>query len=115
MYLTETSEPTRGRPTETYLETVLLHKSPLVSGCTVTACVSWKRTVYMYLVCVFIKRLFTFFATPWSAIGICPSRGQLSRALGPALASARTQLPLYSYMFSLVSTQVKEFSMNLIS
>jgi hypothetical protein len=45
MYLTETSAPTRGRPTETYLETVLLHKSPLVSGCTVTACVSWKRTV----------------------------------------------------------------------
>jgi hypothetical protein len=51
MYLTETSTPTRGRPTESYLETVLLHKSPLVSGCTVTACVSWKRTVYMYLVC----------------------------------------------------------------
>jgi hypothetical protein len=51
MYLTETSALTRGRPTETYLETVLLHKSPLVSGCTVTACVSWKRTVYMYLVC----------------------------------------------------------------
>jgi hypothetical protein len=51
MYLTETSAPTRGRPTKTYLETVLLHKSPLVSGCTVTVCVSWKRTVYMYLVC----------------------------------------------------------------
>jgi hypothetical protein len=41
MYLTETSSPTRGCPTATYLETVLLHKSPLVSGCTVTACVSW--------------------------------------------------------------------------
>jgi hypothetical protein len=53
MYLTETSAPTRGRPTETYLETVLLHKSPLVSGCTVTACVSWLYVfaVYMYLVC----------------------------------------------------------------
>jgi hypothetical protein len=46
MYLTETSAPTRGRPTKVYLDTVLLHKSPLVSGCTVTACVSWLRTVY---------------------------------------------------------------------
>jgi hypothetical protein len=28
MYLTETSAPTRGRSTEDYLDTVLLHKSP---------------------------------------------------------------------------------------
>jgi hypothetical protein len=41
MYLTETSAPTRGRLTKVYLDSVLLHKSPLVSGCTVTACVSW--------------------------------------------------------------------------
>jgi hypothetical protein len=30
MYLTETSAPTRGRPTKVYLDSVLLHKSPLV-------------------------------------------------------------------------------------
>jgi hypothetical protein len=41
MYLTETSALTRGRPTKVYQYTVLLNKSPLVSGCTETACVSW--------------------------------------------------------------------------
>jgi hypothetical protein len=55
-------------------------------------------------VLLFIKRLFTFFTTPWIASGSWPSRGQLSRALGPALPSARTQSPLYYYMFSLIHT-----------
>ena len=49
--LKATSGPARGRFAETSLGTVLLHKSPLASGFTVTACVSWERTVYIYLVC----------------------------------------------------------------
>jgi hypothetical protein len=52
-------------------------------------------------VLLFIKRLFTFFATPWSTNCSWAIRGQLSLALGPALPSTRIQSPLYSYMFSL--------------
>jgi hypothetical protein len=63
-----------------------------------------KGLVFMLWVKVllFIKRLFTFFATPWSTNGRWAIRGQLSRALGPALPSTRIQSPLYFYMFSLV-------------
>jgi hypothetical protein len=49
-----------------------------------------------------LLRDFTFFATPWIASGSWAIRGQLSGALGPALPSACTQSPLYSYMFSLI-------------
>jgi hypothetical protein len=53
-------------------------------------------------VLLFIKRLFTFFANPWSTNGSWAIRGQLSRVLASALPSTRIQSPLYSYMFSLV-------------
>jgi hypothetical protein len=61
-----------------------------------------KRLVFMLWVKVllFIKRLFTFLATPWSTNGSWAIRGQLLRALGPALPSTRIQSPLYSYCHS---------------